>query len=130
MSKIELIMGDWSDDGHGKSDRKIIESSISKAALLKAYKKGVELIGFDIGSMCADYEDSSIPLPCAVKFQELGVKFDQPLNEEEDECHCIYQTEFFACWMKTCEVGNPDLKWTELSTKDFIDIGGYGLFGS
>lgn len=129
---VELVLGDWSGDGHSESESRKIRSSISAKELKSAFYEGVTKLGgekFDITLMCEDYEDSSISGEAADAFRTvLGMTFDD--TSVGDICIC--QDEFFAIYMKTCALGNASFEWEEIKAdrSNVIDIGGYGLFGS
>lgn len=74
----ELQIGDWSDDGHGKTKDYIIESNhsveVAREAYFKAKKK---LKGFDFGEeVCSGYEQYRIEPPLFEKMLSLGFSFD------------------------------------------------------
>lgn len=62
MTDYKVIVGDWSDDGHGKADSYIVDVSaeFSVDVLRANYEKNVSEIGFAPTSLCEDYEDSSV----------------------------------------------------------------------
>lgn len=78
MYKYILNIGDWSDDGHGKNEKVILQSSHTKAEIIQAYKDSCKLtwiqfnhntdytwLGWDwktadLRNIATDYEDSKI----------------------------------------------------------------------
>jgi hypothetical protein len=45
MNKMYLVLGDWSDDGHGKHDKVLVESNKSVKEIQDAYKASCKLTG-------------------------------------------------------------------------------------
>jgi hypothetical protein len=45
MNKMYLVLGDWSDDGHGKYDKVLVESNKSVKEIQDAYKASCKLTG-------------------------------------------------------------------------------------
>lgn len=45
MNKMYLVLGDWSDDGHGKHDKILLESNVSVKDIQKAYKASCRSTG-------------------------------------------------------------------------------------
>jgi hypothetical protein len=45
MNKMYLVLGDWSDDGHGKHDKILLESNVSVKDIQQAYKDSCKLTG-------------------------------------------------------------------------------------
>lgn len=55
MEYIEFQMGDWSCDGHGESDIRIINSNLSIEEIKAAYEVAIEKLGFDFcGVACVN----------------------------------------------------------------------------
>jgi len=61
---MRMTFGDWSDDGHGKTDTVMVRlegEDVSDEALREAFLKSQEQFGFNILEWCSDYEDSRAP---------------------------------------------------------------------
>lgn len=43
MNKMYLVLGDWSDDGHGKHDKILLESNVSVKDIQDAYKASCKM---------------------------------------------------------------------------------------
>jgi hypothetical protein len=137
MPNIELVVGDWSFDGHEKTARFVIDSSLELTDLLKAYKKGCEKVGFDLSKSVADeYEDSIITekqlnaIKGDIPFPKVITKwyaFEKKYNSKKHE-YCISLDVFAALWCHVAKRGNPDFSYRFIENKDVINIGGYGLF--
>jgi len=59
--KFYIVLGDWSEDGHGKSEKVLIDSNIPMEEIQEAYKKSCKKTGFDFSeNVCCEYEDCKI----------------------------------------------------------------------
>lgn len=45
---VELIVGDWSNDGHGQTDVTVIESNLTPSEVKAAYSLGVDKCGYGL----------------------------------------------------------------------------------
>lgn len=54
---IWFDIGDWSDDGHGKTQRYLVESSFPVERVREAHFKSISLLGFDIGDYRSDLDE-------------------------------------------------------------------------
>jgi hypothetical protein len=45
MNKMYLVLGDWSDDGHGKYEKVLLKSNVDVAVIQQAYKDSCKLTG-------------------------------------------------------------------------------------
>jgi len=74
MFQHRLVIGDWSNDGHGKSKYFTFECSHDENAVKKAYKAAVKKSKVSLhnekgaDSICCDYEDSKILLVYSLKW--------------------------------------------------------------
>lgn len=134
-----LVVGDWSDDGHGKTEKFLIESNKPIQEVRAAYNKGCKIAGFDLTeSACINYLDNTIPpdilkklygvLPDFVKtwlFCADTFNADLHLSVPYDiEC-----AEFFAdIWIQIAQLGDGDLHLEYHHEVESINIGGYGVF--
>lgn len=75
--RLQMFIGDWSGDGHDKSDKIIVSvsaSDVSDEALLNSYQKSVDEFGHDLFKSFESYEESSISDDLFFKF--VGAGFD------------------------------------------------------
>ncbi len=70
----KIIAGDWSDDGHGKTETYIIEvtSLHSLKEMQKNYARNCEKWGHTLDGVAADYEDNSVPEDLIEKMRADG----------------------------------------------------------
>lgn len=135
MPKINLVIGDWSRDGHEKTENVIIKSNLSLVDLQKAYKVGTKEIGFDfIKSVAARYEERELKREYLDKLTEFGYKgsFEYyDYNEESDEeGPNIDEFEYVDILMFICKLGDSSFDYQMIESPEYPrwNIGGYGLF--
>lgn len=79
MYKFKLPIGDWSDDGHGKCDKYLIESNTDPVNLVDMYihldKK------MKIGEFCAEYQDRNLTEDQVDMIKEMGLDPDKYVDE-------------------------------------------------
>ncbi len=124
MNTIIFVTGDPSGDGHGRTSNLSIKTNLSKKEIELAYKKGVELIGFNlIDECCNDYEDNVIYEEELVKLKAAGFEIDDTEMDWR-----IYHQEYEDIYLFFILKGNPEFKYEIVSSNNTIDMGGYGLF--
>lgn len=79
MYKFKLPIGDWSDDGHGKTDDYIIESNKPLEHVREMYFQACEKLGYTLDghhkkTPCAEYEDYEFPFEVINDLDNIGVK--------------------------------------------------------
>jgi len=128
--RIDLILGDPSGDGHGKSQTVVINSSLSKHELLAPYQAGTKLVGFDfINEVCEQHEDCRMKREYKTKLLELG--FPDFYEDGFDQDTCYIDQELFAqIFLFICKLGDTLFEYQIVESNSYINIGGYGLFGS
>jgi hypothetical protein len=132
MYNIELVLGDWSRDGHNQTESFMILSSLDCGSLERAYKKGSKLVGFNLSEqVCHGYEDNEIDNDHLDKLISLG--FNASILEQYEYCKYtnvpiqLSTNDFYMIYMFIARLGNPELKYESLDSES-INIGGYGLF--
>lgn len=129
---IQLTVGDWSMDGHGQVETVVVQSTLSRIELEKAYKAGVKKLGVNISEMCADYEDRHITDKTMRVFAALdpNLCLDEDDEDYPDEEGCYIDADIFVkLYLLTCQSGDPTLSY-EIVEPQNINIGGYGLLGN
>ena len=62
--KMYLVLGDWSDDGHGKTDKILLESNKPVEEVQEAYRNSCKLMKIDFhdhdDGICVNYEQNSL----------------------------------------------------------------------
>lgn len=122
--KINLIVGDWSGDGHEKTEVFIIESNLSPDEIKDAYAKGSKILGFNlIRKVCIEYEDNFIPFSIAkILNSHLNTEFNI-----DGQLSLVIPKQWVDLYLKIVHLGNDSFKYGYIAGVD-INIGGYGLF--
>lgn len=126
-NQIQLILGDWSHDGHGKTETFIITSNLTRREILEAYDEGCDSLNCDLSSeISSEYEDHLLPASQVKKFLEKGFHFDELDFEKSGSIYL--DTELYTeLFLFTVKLGNPDFSHDYIELES-INIGGYGLF--
>lgn len=126
--KIRLIMGDTSDDGHGKTITICYDVNVSSYELKQAFIRGTDTLGVDLEEICSGYGDNILDNE---DYEKLSKHIDVEsigFDIFEDEINIPHEA-YAELWMRIAQVGDPSIKFELLhDTDDEIDIGGYGLF--
>lgn len=125
---IQLIVGDWSDDGHGKTDSVFVRSNLSVEETKAAFEKGDK--NFKFSSYCSEYEDSNLPKDLVEKLKPFLTK--KELSEiyqeyDQNDSLSVSSDEFVYFWIAVARSGNPDLK-IKVTKVNSITVDGYDLF--
>lgn len=123
IHKIELILGDWSGDGHEKTSSFHIMSSLPKEKIIDAYDRAVKILKFDITSCCEEYEDHSLP----EEGQEV-LKKNFPKLFKSIDPEWLVKDDFVKIYLAMVAVGDPTFVFAHQEPNDSINLGGYGLF--
>ena len=142
MHKMYLVLGDWSNDGHGKTEKILVETPSTVVEVQRAYKDSCKLTGFsfhagDSGSdytetdrdwrerskyeICCEYEDSGISDEVLV----LLDKFKFPFMRDIENCGNFLDDDLFVVlWMWFIRLSLPDFTY-EIVKDDIPVINGY-----
>ena len=129
MSKvINLVMGDWSSDGHGKTETVSIKSNLDKEEIKAAYKAGTKILGFDfINEVCADYGcHHRLPQENFETLVKHGMRRDN-WDMYDENTISMWTDSFSEIYLFIVKLGNPEFEYKTVKAAT-IDIGGYGLF--
>ena len=73
---VKIVLGDWSDDGHGKTDTTVVTlrgDDVSDVALNASYRAAVEETGIDLmKDVFARYEDSTFDMSTVENVWKAG----------------------------------------------------------
>lgn len=130
---VTLVVGDWSRDGHEKTDTISIESNLSPKDIEKAYKKGTKKIGVDLSkTIVADYECNVMSSADVAKFVAAGFDLQEFLGAyyeiNEDGSLELGVDEFVDLYLFVVKTGNADFISKRIEPYSNINIGGYGLY--
>lgn len=129
---INLVVGDWSDDGHGKTEHVCVEVNCTKDELQQAYDEGVGKLGFSMRDEVQDYENHILSLEAYMALVSSGFNFEDEENGLEtvitEEDRYIGRQDYAILWMWIAHVGRPYITHKVVKQDNQINIGGYGLF--
>jgi hypothetical protein len=145
---VNLIVGDWSNDGHSKTKTITIESNLSPTEIEQAYQKAITILGFDFcEEVCHSYEDHNISkshLDILIK-NGLQLKLE-PKSQSIFDPKILYldsysikefqktgsmdlNANYFATiYLFIITLGNSKFWYEPTDSSNSINIGGYGLF--
>ncbi len=131
--RIQLVIGDWSGDGHEITRSVTAHSNIPADELKAAYDLGVKATGVDLTrDVCSDYRDSSLSAEVLAKLVAAGYAIpgmeNLSGNEIFDDTQYLDPEEFAGIWLFIARKGNPELRVDLVENDARINIGGYGLF--
>lgn len=122
---VELVIGDWSGDGHEKRESVFVHVT-SKEELQDGYAAGCKILGFDfIKECCEEYEDNHIAEEYLEKLREHGL-LEGETTEDWDEFGVDYD-QWADIYLGIVKLGNPNFH-IKKHTMETLRIGGYGLF--
>lgn len=126
---ITLVVGDWSGDGHEKTEKISVVCSHSSKELEEAYNKGTEKLGFNFTQTVAvEYEDNKLYAKEIKLLRANGIDMEFEDGEDENGNVCLMVDDFWNLYLAICKLGNPKIEYKEGKQKQKINIGGYGLF--
>ena len=139
MTIIKIRTGDTSHDGHGLFRLTLYDISCSRSELHQFYKKGCEIVGFDLyRDVASDYEDSHIEGANLQSLIRAGYPVDEleDYDEEEDEeeqTAWLNHDAFVRIYLFIAKLGAGDHIFScqkILQEAEHHDIGGYGLYST
>lgn len=135
MHTITLITGDWSGDGHEKTDSITISSNLNMKELEAAFTRGEQVIGINFADQFSDYEANTLPCEMIQKMSKhFDTGFNVPQDIDPDEVdssrydETLYSNDYTHLWLEIAKIGNPELVYEYCKTGLTLSIGGYGLF--
>lgn len=126
---IQIMVGDMSGDGHNITETTSIKSNKSYDDVREAYKKGCEIVGFDLTeTVCKEYEDSHLDEDKAIALQNAGFDLTdlQDFDDDLEDINLIAE-DFLTLYLNICQIGDPSFQYEYASMRQ-LKIGGYGLF--
>jgi hypothetical protein len=148
--KVKLLIGDWSGDGHGKSESIIFETNKTVEEIQQAYKDSCKLTGISFNhnedytglnlkwnhpeykdrKICTEYDSYEISRLAEKILKEHGIDvwegFDEDAYDREDELAPVDGVDHFTeLWVKFVKLSLPDLEMTRISDDEIPVINGY-----
>lgn len=138
MYKFYITIGDWSCDGHGRSEDFMVSSNMPVEAVREAHYKIKGATGIDIESICSEYEEDEIDEETVVTLKNMGFKFENSSGMGDG---IVNVPEMARLWIFLLQKADPtlELKIVECDTPRLQFYGfdekgrhiggvGYGLF--
>lgn len=146
MNKMYLVLGDWSSDGHGKSEKVLVNVNKTVKEVQDAYKASCKLTGISFNHnedftgikrdytnqaayhVLTEYQDSELSDEVIEVFKKYKIDYKSESDDEDDDNE-IYDDPklwFATLWFNFVKISLPDLKFdfpTELD--DIPVINGY-----
>jgi hypothetical protein len=130
---IRLTVGDWSKDGHGMTSSFNVDTDMTTAEFLECYKRGVELVGFDLTEFCDEYEDCTLSVRHIKTLEGFGCKVavddydpeEKDIDLDDDVSLC--DESYAELYVFIANLGSP-LPLTIVTDDNEVSIGGYGLY--
>ncbi len=143
--KYQVTTGDWSGDGHGRTESYMIECNLTSKEIGTCINAGLKAIGVPRGQssgaelpFCKKYGDNALSYSVILKLKAQGFCEDWLVAEDTsktDEEH-LYGDDFFNIWCEILKLGARislpyhQLVITIAEPELCLHIGGYGLFDS
>lgn len=138
---ITLTVGDWSGDGHDKTDVIVFKTNKTANEIEQSYHAAVKMTNLDLKAQCKDYEDSQFKPEFVKACMEIFA--NQPdamaLFGDEDSSYVeeggdmyVESEQFAELYLFIARMMLSDLEW-QVQSNDYsknINVGGYGLFWS
>lgn len=136
--KINLVMGDYSGDGNGRTKKYEIESSLSAKEIQAAYKKATKIIGIDLVEDICNHGEAVIKKNQLDKFVAQGADFpdifgyDQKDIDEKitnQERFYMDQEGFLNLYLFMIKLGDPGFTYEfAINDSEDVAIGGDSFF--
>lgn len=124
MNLFKMTIGDWSNDGHGRTECFLISCEVDYQTLVSTYSESCKKTGIVFHEVVArGYEDDSYPVE---RFRELGCSEELLHDFVEDPEH------YFGLFRWFCSLSSPGILIERKETQDLAHgisgQFGYGLF--
>lgn len=134
--KWKITLGDWSDDGHGKTKVFVIETNVSFKHIVECYKKSVEKYLDFSTYVCAEYGDSSINMEQIELFESIGMDMSYYKEEfdNEDERFWVAKEDYIDLLLMFVGLSSDEKIEYSIITDElpefvhYASMFGYGLF--
>lgn len=142
MYQFKLVIGDWSGDGHSRSESYLVRSNYPVEQVREAHFLIKEKTGIDIERICSEYQDSDIDKNVITKLLSLGFQFEYDDVESPTQNDILFGAKEMAkLWVFLLQKADPNLSleiidfdiptlhfWGVDKLSRHIGFVGYGLF--
>jgi hypothetical protein len=123
--KINFPIGDWSDDGHGKCDWFLVESNKDVLAVREAHFQCPQILGFDIGDICSEYEVRALDKKIHAKLVEEGIFRNRHFEDEYEGEYEMSPESLMNLWTDILMYIDPELHLEICKPHDCIHFYGF-----
>lgn len=123
MYQIRLTIGDWSDDGHGRTKDFIMNSNMPVEAVREAHFKIRKATGIDIENICSEYEEDEIDKETVEILKDMGFKFSNTTGMGDGITN---PEEMAKLWVFLLQKADPSLE-LELQNDNIPNLHFYGF---
>lgn len=88
MYQFHLSIGDWSGDGHGRSEDFTVASNAPVETVREAHYKIPEVTEVDIESICSEYGEDEIDAETVQVLKDMGFQFENSSRDGRRHCQC------------------------------------------
>lgn len=121
--KFRMIIGDWSGDGHEKTEEFIIASNHPVYTVREAHYKIQDKTGINIEELCADFEEDTLDHETIERLRDMGFQFENSTGMG-DEVMTPY--EMMRIWLFLLQQTEPSLK-LEIATDEIPNFQFFGF---
>lgn len=136
---VTLVVGDWSNDGHGQTSTLQIESNFNSRKIEKAYQKGTKLVGVDLDEdVACDYEEPYMSRTQLEAFEKAGittkewagVESDMLFDDDDVDRITMNKDTYVRLYCLIVKLGDPKFEFSFIpyNQVESVNVGGYGLF--
>ena len=114
---MNLVLGDWSDDGHGKTEKILVEVNKTVEEIQQGYNVACEVTGYcfhensPYKQLLTNYEDNEILHTDCDKLLEFGLNVVDHCKETQDGSVIFTSKEFRDLWFHFVNIAIPDIQW-------------------
>lgn len=107
MYQFHLSIGDWSGDGHGRSEDFTVASNAPVETVREAHYKIPEVTEVDIESICSEYGEDEIDAETVQVLKDMGFQFENSSGMGEG---IVNVPEMARLWIFLLQKADPSLK--------------------
>ena len=107
MYQFHLSIGDWSGDGHGRSEDFTVASNAPVETVREAHYKIPEVTEVDIESICSEYGEDEIDAETVQVLKDMGFQFENSSGMGEG---IVNVPEMARLWIFLLQKADPTSK--------------------
>lgn len=127
---VLLVLGDWSNDGHGMSETIPFCTEYTSAEIAGFVEKAEEKLGIKIDDIASEYDEPWVyegTHKVLVLHNVIGESDLDPFDDTKDRYY-LGPREYTQIYLNMAIIGNEGKSVGEVLKLDKLEIGGYGLF--